>query len=106
MEIPSRIVITSIEYEMVYIKPGSFMKGIPPEENPSFPEMLHKVTLTKGFYIGVTVVTQRQWYEIMGTKPWQSTNRPATPPDGDNYPAMWINWNQFSEFISELNKKN
>ena len=29
-------------------------------------ENRHKVTLTKGFYMGVYTVTQDQWQEVMG----------------------------------------
>ena len=32
-------------------------------------ETQHKVTLTKGFYMGVTSVTQEQWQEVMGNNP-------------------------------------
>ena len=35
---------------------------------------LHQVTLTKGFYIGVFEVTQRQWELVMGDKPSSFNN--------------------------------
>ena len=32
---------------------------------------IHKVTLTKGFYMGVYPVTQAQWKAVVGTDPSQ-----------------------------------
>ena len=49
---------------------GTFTMG---ERSTDYPgasdDGLHDVTLTKGFYIGVFEVTQRQWELVMGNKP-------------------------------------
>jgi formylglycine-generating enzyme required for sulfatase activity len=46
------------------------MMGSPKEEKQrNGNENQHKVTLTKGFYMGVTTVTQEQWKEIMEKNP-------------------------------------
>ena len=39
----------------------------------------HKVTLTKGFYMGIYPVTQAQWKAVMGTDPshFKGANRPV-----------------------------
>ena len=56
-----------------YIPPGSFIMGSPKDEfgRPKYrgDENQHKVTLTKGFYIGVFEVTQSQWSRVMGDWP-------------------------------------
>ena len=56
--------------EMVWCPPGKFMMGSPVSE-PGYlsHELQHKVTLTRGFWIGKYEVTQGQWHAIMGTVP-------------------------------------
>jgi len=49
---------------------GSFTMGSPNGEvGKTTNEIQHAVTLTKGFYIGVFEVTQKQWYNVTGQKP-------------------------------------
>lgn len=60
-----------------YIPAGSFTMGSPTTELGHYTdgrETLHAVTLTKGFYMGIFEVTQKQWYNVMGTKPSFYTN--------------------------------
>jgi len=60
---------------MRLIPKGSFMMGSPTNELGRYEEeLLHKVTLTKDFYIGVFEVTQRQWELVMGDRPSSYTN--------------------------------
>ena len=62
--------------KFVWIPPGSFMMGSPKEEKEreigwqgeKIDEAQHKVTLTKGFYMGVYTVTQEEWQAVMGYK--------------------------------------
>ncbi len=54
---------------MVWCPPGKFMMGSPmTEKDRDDSEVQHEVTLTQGFWIGKTEVTQAQWSAIMGTK--------------------------------------
>lgn len=88
--------VPSINYRMVYIPPGTFMMGSPSNEpERSSDEKQHKVTLTKGFYMGATEVTQSQWREIMGNNP--------SSFKGDNLPVEQVSWNDCQEFIRKLN---
>ena len=51
-------------------------------------EPQHAVKLTKDFYVGVFEVTQRQWYQVMGTWPSYFTNasyRETRPVERVNY---------------------
>ena len=51
---------------MKWCPPGSFMMGSPiSEEGRDDDERQHRVTLTKGFWMGETEVTQGQWKKIM-----------------------------------------
>lgn len=92
--------ISSINYKMSYIPAGTFMMGSPSSETGRYDdEILHRVTLTKGFYMGVTEVTQGQWKEIMG-------NNPSAFRDcGDQCPVEQVSWYDCQEFIQRLNKR-
>src|ERR1700690_1387587 len=60
----------SIGMKFVWIPPGNFMMGSPKEEKGrEADEIQHKVTLTKGFYMGVYTVTQEEWRAVMGKNP-------------------------------------
>ncbi|MBT7069186.1 MAG: formylglycine-generating enzyme family protein, partial [Verrucomicrobia bacterium] len=70
-------IANTIGVRMVPIAPGSFMMGSttgPGEERPA-----HRVTLTRGFYMGMTEVTQRQWASVMPENPsrFKGDNRPV-----------------------------
>ncbi len=54
----------SIGMEFVYISPRGFMMGSledEPRRSWTYDETLHRVTLTHGFYMQSTEVTQGQW---------------------------------------------
>ena len=54
----------------VYIAPGTFMMGSPSsEEGRDLDETQHQVTLTRGFYLQTTEVTQGEWQRVMGNNP-------------------------------------
>ena len=89
----------SLGMEFVYIKPCTFMMGSPSDESGGFDdEKLHKVTLTRGFYMQTTEVTQGQWKAVMG-------NNPSRFKKGNDYPVEKVSWNDVQEFIRKLNQK-
>ena len=52
------------------IDAGSFTMGSPTDEiGHNLSEVLHKVTISKSFYIGVFEVTQKQWELVTGNSP-------------------------------------
>jgi formylglycine-generating enzyme required for sulfatase activity len=53
--------------------------------------------LTKGFFVGVTEVTQGQWKKVMGNNPSSFKNC------GDECPVESVSWNDVKEFIRKLN---
>jgi uncharacterized protein (TIGR02996 family) len=56
--------------EFAWIPPGSFWMGSPEDEaGRQEEELLHRVTLTRGFWMGVAPVTQGQWQAVMGDNP-------------------------------------
>ena len=62
-------------------------------------ETQHKVTLTKGFYMGVYTVTQEQWQEVMG-------NNPSHFKGEKNLPVETVSWDDCQEFIKKLREKD
>jgi len=80
----------------VLIPAGTFMMGNP--ENISYEyEQLHRVTLTKSYYMQTTEVTQGQWKAVMGNNPsWDKKC-------GDRCPVANVFWHEALEFINKIN---
>jgi formylglycine-generating enzyme required for sulfatase activity len=72
---------------------------------------VHKVTISKPFYMGIYELTQTQWKAVMGTEPWMTETgekmAAAQPRPGnvDDYPAVWMNSYDAIEFCRKLSKK-
>jgi formylglycine-generating enzyme required for sulfatase activity len=97
---PKNFVTNSIGMEFVYIESGTFMMGSPSNEpDRSNNETQHQVTLTKGFYMLTTEVTQRQWKAVMGNNPSKFKNC------GDDCPVENVSWNDVQQFIRKLNQR-
>ncbi|MBP5510082.1 MAG: formylglycine-generating enzyme family protein [Kiritimatiellae bacterium] len=77
---------------------GTFTMGSPPtEEGRSYDERQHEVTLTKGFWMAETEVTQRQWKGVMGGNP--------SDFKGDDRPVENVSWDDCQEFIAKVNAR-
>jgi len=83
--------------EFVWIPPGSFDMGSPGDEtgHDSNESPIHKVTLTKGFWLGRTPVTERQYYNVM-RKPMPRRSR---------CPVTNVSWNHAMDFCERLEKR-
>jgi formylglycine-generating enzyme required for sulfatase activity len=107
---PPKPFTNSIGMKFVWIPPGTFMMGSPKgEEGRGDGDFQHKVTLTKGFYMGVHTVTQGQWRAFMGNNPSRFQPGMELPVErfkgGKNCPVENISWNDCQEFIKKLRKK-
>src|ERR1700681_4176741 len=93
---PPKDVANSIGMKFVWIPPGTFMMGSPKDEKKEMGaiETLHKVTLTKGFYMGVHLVTQEQWQAVMG-------NNPSEDKSEKNSPVEKVSWDDCQKFIKK-----
>ena len=79
-----------------WIEPGSFDMGSPVEElERNDNEDQHTVTLTHGYWLAESTVTQALWQAVMN----------ETPSDfkGDNRPVENISWDDAQRFIDTMN---
>ena len=120
--------VPSINYKMVYISPGTFMMGSPSgEPKRESDERQHKVTLTKGFYMGVTEATVGQWRSftqdtgyrteaetgggayIYTGKKWEKKKGYYWDNPGfsqtEKHPVTCVSWNDAQKFIKWLNQQ-
>jgi uncharacterized protein (TIGR03067 family) len=97
---PPKHFTNSIGMKFVWIPPGTFVMGSPKEEKErDANETQHKVTLTKGFYMGVYPVTQEHWQEVMG-------NNPSKFNGEKNLPVEYVSWDDCQEFLKKLQGKD
>jgi formylglycine-generating enzyme required for sulfatase activity len=82
---------------MAYIPPGTFIMGSPIDElGRDSDETQHQVTLTKGFYIGVHEVTQKEYTDVMGYNPSYFQGC------GDNCPVEEVSWFDAIDYCNAL----
>jgi formylglycine-generating enzyme required for sulfatase activity len=85
----------SIGMEFMLIPPGEFMMGSPEsEEGHHDDEVLHRVRLTKPFYLASCEVTQEQYSKVMGTNPSSSK--------GVQQPVEEVSWQATAGFLHLL----
>lgn len=98
----------------VLIPEGTFMMGSPVDEQKRYVEdyeqqaqlfhedgiydiePLHRVTISKPFYLQKTPVTQGQWKRVM-------SENPSVFKNDDNLPVENVSWDDVNEFIRKLN---
>ena len=83
---------------MIYVAPGSFMMGSSQIDDKNYGyghEVQHHVTLTKGYWLGETEVTQAQWESVMGNNPSKFK--------GSSYPVETVSWDDCQKFIDKVN---
>jgi formylglycine-generating enzyme required for sulfatase activity len=83
--------------DMIKIPSGSFIMGSPKSEVRSDKDErpLHKVKISKSFFMGKYEVTQKQYKMIMGFNPSEFK--------GDNLPVENVNWVDIQKFMIHLN---
>jgi formylglycine-generating enzyme required for sulfatase activity len=87
-----------VKLDLVWCPAASFMMGSPEgEEGRMKDETQHHVTLTKGFWMGRTEVTQAQWKEVMGDNPSHTK--------GLDLPVECVSWWGCKEFAEKVNKR-
>jgi len=88
---------------------GEFLMGSPKSEEgrDSRDEDQVKVTLSKGFWISQTEVTQAQWAAVMGSNPLDGIGPYGKPhPEstkGANRPVVGVSWEDAQVFMEKVN---
>jgi formylglycine-generating enzyme len=84
---------------MRWLNPGDFFMGSPvTEAGREKIETRHKVTLTRGFWLGETACTQLLWLQATGHNPAKFKN--------NNKPVEQVSWNDTVGIIEQLNQQN
>jgi len=97
---PANTKTNSLGMNFVYITPGTFMMGSPTDEpGRKNDETQHQVTLTQGYYMQTTEVTQGQWEALTGSNPSLYSSCGSDCPVGE------VSWNTVQSFIKKLNQK-
>ena len=82
-----------------WISPGSFTMGSPKDEEGRFDNEgpQHKVTLTKGYWLFDTPVTQALWEAVMGNNPsyFKSPERPVES----------VSYDDAQDFLNKINNR-
>jgi formylglycine-generating enzyme required for sulfatase activity len=119
---PSGKVITnSIGMKLVYIPPGRFVMGSPKSEQEqskkdsrvgdwAAQEIQHEVAIAKGFYMGVSAVTQEEYEIVTGKNPsWFSAagggKEDVAGLNTRRFPVETVSWNDATEFCRKLSQK-
>ena len=85
-----------VRHDFRWIEPGTFTMGSPKSEQGRYNnETQHKVTLTRGFWLAETTVTQALWEVVMGDNP--------SHVKGANRPVDSVSWDDTQRFITKMN---
>ena len=87
------VTVNGVEFAFRWCPAGTFTMGAPTSEEGLYNETQHEVTLTKGFWMLETEVTQKQWKAVMGTNP--------SFFKGDDLPVESVSWNDCQEFCEK-----
>jgi formylglycine-generating enzyme required for sulfatase activity len=96
---PPKKFTNSIGMQFVWIPPGEFMMGSSNKEKGRGDDEIHrKITLSRGFYLGVYTVTQEQWQTVMGSNPSHFKGE-------KNLPVEQVSWDDCQAFCKRLGDK-
>jgi formylglycine-generating enzyme len=88
----------SIGMKFAWIPAGKFMMGSPEDEEDRLPrETQHDVTLSKGFFLAIYLVTQPCWQKVMESNPsrWKGKKRPVER----------VSWKDCQAFLRRLSEQ-
>jgi formylglycine-generating enzyme required for sulfatase activity len=109
---PDRSMTNSIGMKLVRIPPGEFLMGSPETEEGRYDnEKQHKVTLTRGFMMAATPVTQGQWKAIVGSTVAEQRDKAnknfnfILVGEADDLPMYYVSWDEANEFCQKLSAK-
>ena len=91
--------VGGVLHRMRWIPPGRFLMGSPASEPGRLDDEgpQHWVTITKGYWLGETTVTQALWVTVMGENPSRFLS--------DDRPVEHVSWIDCQKFIDRLNRQ-
>jgi len=99
------------DIEMVFVEGGTFQMGsYDGEDRYPSNRLVHTVTISS-FYMGKYEVTQKEWFDVMGTTiQWQLERHKRDTGnsdlwlhgEGDNYPMNFISWYEAVEYCNRM----
>jgi formylglycine-generating enzyme required for sulfatase activity len=103
----------SIGMEFVLIPAGEFRRGSDDNDTDlSSAKPVHKVRISRPFYVGKYEVTQAEWQRIMGNNPNKERGSPYKEGHsqpwgfvGDRLPVTYVSWHDVQHFIQRLNTR-
>ncbi len=87
----------SLGMEFVPIAAGTFQMGSDASEAYDDEKPVHRVTISKPFFLGKYEVTQEEWQAVMGDNPNNFK--------GTRLPVETVSWEQAQEFVKRLNAR-
>jgi formylglycine-generating enzyme required for sulfatase activity len=88
------------DIKLANIPAGEFIMGAPPTDEARLvvgdQEPQHSVRISKGFYMGITEVTQSQWKAVMRSNPSEFR--------GDDLPVDNVSWDDTVKFCEKLSR--
>jgi formylglycine-generating enzyme required for sulfatase activity/predicted Ser/Thr protein kinase len=92
------LALNKIGMAFVALPPGEFEMGAGWSDRSAFEaeRPLHRVKISRGFYMGVMEVTQDQYFAITKEKP--------SPVKGERLPVVGVGWNEAVEFCRRLSE--
>jgi sulfatase modifying factor 1 len=86
---PLYLTLGDVKLTFVFIPPGSFDMGSPEDEvRRGLDEPLHRVEISRGFWLARTECTQGLWRTVMGTEPSKFTGHPDLPVESVSWYDM------------------
>ena len=89
--------VNGVSFKMIRVEAGTFEMGNNVYESWDNSNRIHKVTLTRDYFIGEVEVTQALWETIMGSNPSHFK--------GEDLPVESVWWPEIQEFIQKLNEQ-
>lgn len=94
-----------VPMKLAWCPPGTFMMGS--DKGGRSEQPVHRVTLTRGFWMARTPVTEAQWEAVMGTTLLQQMYKEQprwmkpTRWRGPRYPMNYVNWAEAKAFCEK-----
>ncbi|MBE6424792.1 MAG: hypothetical protein E7029_02145 [Planctomycetaceae bacterium] len=104
--------VDGIYYAFRWCPPGTFLMGSPEDEPGRFDgETQHSVTLTRGFWMLETEVTEEMWHHVMSARVATQAAKeigPVAAPSwkkGPDHPKVEVHWMECDEFCRKLSSQ-